>query len=82
MVARYHSGMADLDPPRSKFAAYRARKKAAGLREVRMWVPDTRSPEFRKEAARQAALLDHSEDERAAADMMTRFAAEAWDREP
>ena len=47
-----------------------------------MWVPDTRSPAYRKEAARQAALLDHSADEREAADMMTRFAAEAWDREP
>lgn len=67
-------------PPRQdKFRAYRARKKAAGLREVRMWVPDTRSPEFRKEAARQAALLDHSADEREAAAMMAGFAAEAWD---
>ena len=69
--------MADVDPPRSKFAAYRARKKAAGLREVRMWVPDTRSPEFIAEAKRQAALLDHSEDEREAAEMMRRLAAEA-----
>lgn len=64
-----------------KFRAYRARKRAAGLREVRLWVPDTRSPEFRKEAARQAALLDHSEDEREAAAMMARFTAEAWDKE-
>jgi hypothetical protein len=70
--------MADLDPPRSKFAAYRARKKAAGYREVRMWVLDTRTPEFRAEAKRQAALLDHSADEREAADMMHRLAAEAW----
>jgi hypothetical protein len=74
--------MADLDPPRSKFAAYRARKKAAGLREIRMWVPDTRTPAFKAEARRQAALLDHSEDEREAAEMMVKFAAEAWAREP
>ena len=47
-----------------------------------MWVPDTRSPEFRAEAKRQAALLDHSADERDAADMMVRLAQEAWDREP
>jgi Protein of unknown function (DUF3018) len=70
--------MAEFDPPRSKFSAYRARKKAAGLREIRMWVPDTRTPEFKAEAKRQAALLDHSEDEREAAEMMVKFAAEAW----
>lgn len=74
--------MADLDPPKNKFAAYRARKKAAGLREIRMWVPDTRTPAFKAEARRQAALLDHSEDEREAAEMMVKFAAEAWAREP
>lgn len=73
--------MADVDPPRSKFAAYRARKKAAGFRELRMWVPDTRTPEFKAEAKRQAALLDHSEEEREIAEMMVRFAAEAWARE-
>ncbi|MBA4748605.1 MAG: DUF3018 family protein [Sphingopyxis sp.] len=64
-----------------KFRVYRARKRAAGLREVRMWVPDTRSPAFRNEAARQAALLDHSEDERAAAEMMVKFTSKAWDGE-
>ena len=70
-------------PPRqSKFQAYRARKKAAGLREVRLWVPDMRLPYWRAEATRQAALLDRSDDEREAAEMMVRFAREAWDREP
>lgn len=69
-------------PEQSKFQAYRARKKAAGLREIRMWIPDMRLPEVRAEARRQAALLDRTEDEREAAAMMTRFAMEAWDREP
>ena len=69
-------------PPQSKFQAYRARKKAAGLREIRMWVPDMRTPEFQAEAKRQAALLDRTEDEREAAEMMVRFAREARDREP
>jgi Protein of unknown function (DUF3018) len=73
--------MADLDPPKSKFAAYRARKKAAGLREIRMWVPDLESPEFRAEAARQAALLDQSEEEREISAFMVAAAAEAWNRE-
>lgn len=61
-----------------KFHAYRARKKAAGLREVRLWLPDTRTPEFQAEARRQAALLGHSEDEREAGAMMDRLAAESW----
>ena len=76
-------GMNEVSPKRpDKFRAYRARKKAAGYRELRLWVPDLNSAVFRAEAARQAALLDHSEDEREAADMMVRFARDAWGREP
>ena len=75
--------MNELGPKRQdKFRAYRARKKAQGLREVRLWVPDLRSPEMQAEARRQGALADQSEDEREAAEMMVRFAREAWDREP
>ena len=69
-------------PEQSKFQAYRARKRAAGLREIRMWVPDMRLPYWQAEAKRQSALLDHSEDEREAAELMVRLAQEAWDREP
>ena len=71
--------MNDASPARTdKFRAYRARKKAAGLREVRMWLPDTRSPEFIAEARRQAALADDGEDVREASEMMRRLAADAW----
>jgi hypothetical protein len=57
--------MSDASPARhDKFRAYRARKKAAGLREVRMWVPDVRLESVRAEIAQQAALLDHSDDAR------------------
>jgi len=73
--------MADIDPPRSKSSAYRARKKAAGFREMRRWVPDTRTPEFKAEAKRQAALLDHSEEEREISAFMVASAAQAWERE-
>lgn len=62
-----------------KFRAYRARKKAAGLREVRLWLPDTRTPEFQKEAKRQAALLNHGRDEQEAVAMMERLTAESWE---
>lgn len=63
-------------PDQSKFQAYRARKKAAGLREIRMWVPDTRSPEFQAEAKRQAALLNHSDDEKEAIALMDKLSRE------
>lgn len=76
-VARYRSIM-NAPPPQDKFRAYRARKKALGLREIRLWIPETRTPAFKAEARRQAALLDHSDDEREASDMMERFAEEAW----
>jgi hypothetical protein len=72
--------MNDASPTRhDKFRAYRARKKAAGRREVRLWLPDVRSEAFAAEARRQAALLDLSPDERDAGSMMRRAAAERWD---
>ena len=39
--------------------------RAAGLRPVQIWVPDTRRPGFETECRRQAALVaqaDHGED--------------------
>lgn len=30
----------------NKQARYRAAKKAAGLKEIRLWVPDPKNPEF------------------------------------
>lgn len=36
---------------------YRVRKRAAGLRLMQLWVPDTRSPVFAAECRRQSALL-------------------------
>lgn len=72
--------MNDASPPKhDKFRAYRARKKADGRREVRLWLPDVRSPAFAAEARRQAALLDRSTDERDAAATMRRLASERWD---
>jgi Protein of unknown function (DUF3018) len=74
--------MNDASPVKSdKFRAYRARKKAQGLREVRFWVPDMRSAAFKAEARRQAYLLDQSIDEREAAEMMSSLAVEAWNRD-
>jgi hypothetical protein len=36
---------------------YRVRKRAAGLRLLQLWVPDTRSPRFVEECRRQSRLL-------------------------
>jgi hypothetical protein len=44
--------------------AYRQRKRAAGVREIRLRLRDTRTPEFIAEALRQSALIATSEGER------------------
>lgn len=49
---------------RAKVAAYRARMRAQGLRQIQMWVPDTRSPEFAKEARRQSRAIARSPQEK------------------
>jgi hypothetical protein len=35
---------------------YRAKMKEQGFRQISIWVPDTRSPKFRKECRRQSRL--------------------------
>lgn len=49
--------MADLAAKDDKFTRYRERKRRAGLRPLRMWVPDTRGVAFQAEVDRQIALL-------------------------
>ncbi len=58
--------MNDPSPKRQdKFRAYRARKKAAGLREVRLWLPDVTTKEFWERSVRCAEILknDPSDEE-------------------
>lgn len=38
----------------------RAKLRAAGLRPVQLWVPDTSTEEFRREAGRQSRLVADS----------------------
>jgi hypothetical protein len=42
-----------MTPPK-RMASYRQRMRAAGLRPVQIWVPDTRSPDFAETCRRQA----------------------------
>jgi len=53
-------------PPKSsrdKVRAHRQRLRAAGLRPIQIWVPDTRSPEFAREAHRESVLVANSPSE-------------------
>jgi hypothetical protein len=44
-------------PSRVKVREHRERLPAQGLRPIRIWVPDVRSPAFRSEAHRQSAAV-------------------------
>jgi len=66
--------MAERDP--SKFRRYRARKKAQGLREIRMWVPDVHSPEFQAQAKREAEILRGVREEQESLDLIEAVMAE------
>ena len=58
---------------------YRARQRRAGLRLLQIWVPDTRSPAFRKECRRQSLLLRRDAAERDATDFIAAVAD--WDED-
>ena len=62
----------------SKFARYRARKKAQGLRELRMWVPDVNAPGFREESERQAKLLRGTKGEQEILEELGALIDETW----
>ncbi len=50
--------------PRSstdRVKAHRARLRAQGLRPIQMWVPDTSTEEFKREAHRQSLAVAQSE---------------------
>jgi hypothetical protein len=53
---------------------HRRRLRAQGLRPVQIWVPDVRSPEFTREAHRQAAAVAasrHAADDQAFIDAIS-----------
>jgi hypothetical protein len=62
----------------SKFARYRARKKAKGLREIRMWVPDVNAPGFQERLEAQIDRINASEDERQVMVFCEAAAEEIW----
>lgn len=48
-------------PPPARMATYRQRMRAAGLRPVQIWVPDSRSPDFADKCHRQARAVASSD---------------------
>ena len=48
-------------PPPTRMASYRARMRAAGLRPLQIWVPDTRAPGFADTCRRQAYAIAASD---------------------
>ncbi|MGQ0835555.1 MAG: antitoxin MazE family protein [Gammaproteobacteria bacterium] len=46
---------------RQNVRSYRSRMKNRGLRQVNLWLPDTRSADFRKECQRQSRLTAAAE---------------------
>lgn len=51
-----------------KFRRYRERKKAQGLREIRMWVPDVNAPGFQERLDRETRAINASRSEKEAMD--------------
>ena len=75
--------MNDLSPERTnKFKAYRARKKAAGLKEVRRWVWDVNSPEFKAALARDVAAINAAPGEDEAMDFIEGVMADTMKDHP
>jgi hypothetical protein len=52
--------LAQTSSSREKVRAYRKRMRAKGLRLVQMWLPDTRTPEFAREAHLQSLRAANS----------------------
>ena len=60
----------------------RDKMRAAGLRPVQIWVPDTRSPGFAAECRRQCeaiAQTERTDAGRAETEFWERVSADAWD---
>lgn len=59
-----------------KFRRYRARLKARGLRQIQIWVPDTKRPDFQAELRRQLAIVENAREDREALEFIE--AAADW----
>ena len=60
---------------RDKVRSHRERLRAQGLRPVKVWIPDTRTAKFAREARRQSLLIANGgdEDDQAFVDAISEF---------
>ncbi len=63
-------------PPPKRMANYRQRMRAAGLRPVQIWVPDSRAPDFAEKCRAQALAVAASDP---AGDEIMRFVASVYE---
>lgn len=56
--------------PAERMTAYRDKLRAAGLRPIQIWVPDTSAPGFTDEARRQSRRVAQSSAERDEIDLI------------
>ena len=65
-----------------RVARRRAKLRAAGLRPIQIWVPDTTKPGFAEECRRESLVIAHAdatEDGREEAEFWERVTADSWD---
>ena len=68
--------------PAERVTRRRDKMRAAGLRPIQIWVPDTRAPHFAAECRRQSELLAKAEkttEAQAETAFWERVTADAWD---
>lgn len=61
----------------NRFQRFRARRKAQGMKELRLWVPDPAQPGFAAEVKRQVDLLRKTPEEQEALEFIETTAD--WD---
>lgn len=59
--------------------AHRNSLRAAGLRRIQIWVPDTRAPGFAEEYARQSRVIAESASEKDDTEFIEQACRGAWD---
>jgi hypothetical protein len=58
---------------------HRDNLRAAGLRPIQIWVPDTRAPGFAEECARQSRVIAESAGEKEDMDFIERITEDEWE---
>jgi hypothetical protein len=66
---------------RARVRDYRARMRAKGMRQVTLWVPDVRSPEFLENARKACLAIARSEQEKDDQAFVEAISAGVWDDE-